>query len=132
MQMKQSALVSFRPSSLEDEIWEPTPSLGVLYPHNTYHGQPSAAKPHVRAPLNLDFKQQPIRFTDSPMAAASGPPRSRRRSSKESQDGKGEVEVRTRLLFGFSLINNGRRRAESTESVCQGPVVRSKLDLTSF
>jgi hypothetical protein len=105
---------SFRPSSVEEEqrYWfgDPTPHLGPLYPHNTYHGQTS--KPHHRTPLNLDFK--PIRFTDSPVqlqqqqhypvvpvssASAAATPttsskqrrRVRRRSSNASNENAAEV-----------------------------------------
>ena len=46
-----------RRSEDDHRYWfaEPTPSLGPLYPHNTYHGAPTAtgSKQHARAPLNL-------------------------------------------------------------------------------
>ncbi len=119
----------------EERYWlsaDPTPTLGLLYPHNTYHGQ--TAKPHVRAPLNLDFK--PIMFTESAGGGGGGQPpqppqypasasatptvsskqkrRARRRSSNASNEGvvdEGGEVGQTSHILPKAIENIGLPRA---------------------
>ena len=107
-QLNLHFLLSFR-SDDDHRYWfaDPTPSLGPLYPHNTYHGAPTASgakQPHHRAPLNLEFK--PIRFTEEyTPSSSSSPSKSQQQQQQQrrgrmrqlsSNEGPGDDQVGTR------------------------------------
>ena len=122
--------LSFRSSEDDPRYWlaDPTPSLGPLYPHNTYHGAPTASgakQAHPRAPLllnHLEFK--PIRFTEEYTSSQSssksqqqqrrGGGRARQHSSNEGSAG-GDDQVGRKEQEGYGRSDLRRLQGPAEE-----------------